>query len=136
MALYESVSEADPNTRDRLERVIQDDEELQLVLLNRDPLIRWLDSMGIQSVVDFARKFDGKERLALTDRRVIKFQVGFLRDVEDVRLDSISTVEFDFTGISKIEISGSGFSKEFKAHDSDEGEEFAMAIRQQLSEEA
>jgi hypothetical protein len=133
MALYESLSEADPKTRDRLERLLQDDEELVLVLLNRDPLVRWLDSLGVQPLVILARKFDGKERVALTDQRVVEFQVGALRDVDDVQLDTISTVDFEFAAHSEIELSGSGFEKELTARNADEGEQFADEIRGQLT---
>lgn len=131
MALYESLSEADPKTRERLETLLQDGEELILVVQqgsgapDQSGLLGWVKGILYKS--------DTSYRTALTDKRLIRFRVGHARDVDDYQLDSISTVDYDFALRPKIEISGSGFEEDFRVYGPDEGEKLANELRAQLS---
>lgn len=134
MVLYETLADADKHTRDRLETILQDGEDVELVLRNREFLLR-RDLPGLGWLQSLAYRMESSERIALTDRRVIKFRAGaYQRQTTDVQLDAISQVEFDQGLKTEIEIDGSGVDLDFTPRRPDEGDEFANRLRGQLSE--
>jgi len=131
MTLYESLAEADPKTRERLDTLLLDDEKLILVIQqgsgtpDQSGILGWLKGVLYKS--------DTSYRTALTDKRLIRFRVGAFRDVDDYQLDSVSTVDYDFGLRPEIEISGSGIEEDFRVYDADEGERLANELRAQLN---
>jgi hypothetical protein len=130
MPIYESLADADDATRDRADEVLRDDEALVMVVRNQSWMGAWLESaVSMDWLLKLTRA--GK-RVALTDERVVEFQVNTVRDVDEYQLDAISAVSLDEGPRSEVAISGSGFDEEFTVTDVEEAERFADAIRQEI----
>lgn len=111
MSYYEKFSDADEKTRERLNKILFDDEEVVCVVRNQDFLTRIL---GIDPTEDnlFASLGDLGDsfwRLALTDQRLIKFSPVQARGTDAYQLGSINNINYG----SVLEISGSGYEEEF-----------------------
>ena len=123
MVLYHSLPDADGRTRERLESLLTDGESLAVAAHRLEWFQRKFDSGLLRSLAD---KMDSRERIALTDDRIIKFGAGANRQSESHQLDNVSSVEHKR---NKVTIEGSGFDVSFRFNSLDHAEEFATEVR-------
>lgn len=134
MAIHSTGHAADPNTRQRLDEILREGEEMKMVVVNRDPTVKLLDSLGIDFLVRLARKFDGKYRILVTDERIVEFRVGNLRSAEEIPISSITSVRYIHGKPSKVKVSGPRYTKSLEIRKPEEGEILANRISKMVSE--
>lgn len=114
--IYESIDEFDNKTAQGIEDMMYENETFLISIPCRDFI--------------FSKR--SATKLVLTDRRVIAFKRGFIRQKQkDVLLEKITSIGFKkgiFSG--KLYLKGPGFSYKNSVNRSD-GSKFASEIRQQ-----
>lgn len=73
-------------------------------------------------------------KLVLTDRRVIEFKRGFIKESsKDFKLDDIASIEYDKGYVTrKVTLEGSGISNEYQTLEN-YGRTFVTSVREQIS---
>lgn len=115
---YHKLEDFDKKRRKTLESLLYSDEQ-------------FLYGIDVYDAILFTKRRASK--LVLTDRRVIEFKRGFIREnSKDYSLDDIASIEHKKGYIRrKISLQGSGFSEQFQTLE-DFGREFVTAARQQM----
>ena len=124
---YSSLDDFDNKTQAALERILHDDETFITAILGKVTVFTRALFLGTGL---YERVY---QKLILTDRRVIAYKRGWIRQrSNDFPLDAITTVEYTKGVITgKIAFQGAGFEKRYKTS-KDTGLSFSIAVSEQL----
>lgn len=119
---YSSLSNFDSTRQDALASLLYSDEE-------------FIYGIDVYDAMFMTKKRASK--LVLTDRRVIEFKRGFIKESsKDFSLEDIASIEYDKGYVMrKITIEGQGISKDFQSLE-DYGKTFVTAVREQMQRNA
>ena len=115
---YSSLADFDRKRRSALESLLYSDEQFIYGIDVYDALFR----SGARS-----------SKLVLTDRRVIMFKRGFIKESsKDFNLDDIASIEYDKGYVMrKVTLEGQGISKEYQTLEN-HGRTFVTSVREQM----